>query len=179
MELKTEDDLFELPNSDERHELVAGFIVAEPLPSPLHDQVRQRLFLRIHEFVAARKLGKVFFATGFKLSVSPDTVRGPDFAFVRGERLSGHNLLRFIPGAPDLAVEVLSPTNRRGEILIKVAEYLHANGRLVWVIDPRRRLATTYRSLDPPRLIAADGALEGEDVLPGFSVPLASLFSDL
>ena len=175
---KTEEDLLALPDNDKRHELVAGRIVEEPLPSWLHDQVRQILEETLHRFVRDRRLGKVRGECGFLLRRDPDTVRGPDISFVRRERLAGLDRKKFFRGAPDLAVEILSPSNRAGEVRAKVADYLNAGCRLVWVIDPDKRDAEVYRALDAPRHIAPDGRLDGEDIVPGFSVPLAVVFED-
>ncbi|MGH7645260.1 MAG: Uma2 family endonuclease, partial [Gemmatimonadales bacterium] len=77
--------------------------------------------------------------------------------------------------APDLAVEVLSPGDRPGELLAKVADWLNAGSRLVWVVDPERRHAVVYRADGTETLVGADDSLSGEDVVPGFSCPLASI----
>jgi Uma2 family endonuclease len=110
------------------------------------------------------------------LARDPDTVRGPDLSFVSRERLSNFDDTRFFSGAPDLAVEILSPSNRRGAIHAKVADYLAAGARLVWVIDPKRKSVTTYRTLLAPRRLELHEALHGEDVLPGMTIPLESIF---
>jgi len=177
--LKTEDDLMALPDDDMRHELVNGVIVAEPFPSLLHDRVRRHLERILEGFVLKRELGEIFGEVGFLLTRQPDTVRGPDLSFVRKERLAGIDYEKFFRGAPDLAVEILSPSNRRGEVRAKVADYLNAGCRLVWVIDPKKKTAVAYRTLEMPRRIDAGGKLDGEDVLPGFEIPLASIFDEL
>ena len=176
---KTEDDLAALPDNDRRHELVAGVIVEEPLPMALHDRVRRRLERVLEAFVESHRLGEVFGEAGYLLARDPDTVRGPDLSFVRAERLVGFDETRFFRGAPDLAVEILSPSNRKKEVEAKISDYLKAGCHLVWVIDPKKRTATAYRALHAPRLVAPDGTLDGEDVLPGLSIPLASIFSEL
>src|SRR2546430_1980150 len=79
--------------------------------------------------------------------------------------------------APDLVVEILSPGDRPGEVLAKVADWLSAGTKLVWVIDPERRLARVYRSDGTETLVGADGALDGEDVLPGFACRLVTIFA--
>jgi Uma2 family endonuclease len=175
---KTEDDLLALPDDEMRHELVAGLIVAEPLPFARHDRVRRRLETLLEEFVASPRLGEVFGEAGYLLARNPDTVRGPDLSFVRAERLVDFDDTRFFRGAPDLAVEILSPSNRAGQVRAKVADYLNAGCPLVWVIDPSKKFGTAYRSLDAPRRITADESLDGEDVLPGLSIPLASIFQE-
>ena len=172
----TEADLANLPDDESRHELVAGILVAEPLPSPRHDRTFRRLLRLLGDFVATHELGEVFGETGFVLARDPDTVRGPDLSFVSRERLSNFDDARFFSGSPDLAVEILSPSNRRGAIHAKVADYLAAGTRLVWVVDPERKSITTYRTLLAPRRLESHEALSGEDLLPGLVIPLEAIF---
>ena len=101
--------------------------------------------------------------------------RAPDVAFVREDRLDFDGT-RFAPLAPDLAVEVLSPSNTVSEIHDKVLDYLEAGTRLVWVVDPASRTVTVYRSRDEIRLLRADDEIDGADVLPGFHRRVAELF---
>jgi Uma2 family endonuclease len=110
------------------------------------------------------------------LARDPDTIRGPDLSFVSRERLKGFDDARLFSGAPDLAVEILSPSNRRGEMHARVADYLAAGARLVWVIDPKRRSVTVYRTLLAPRRLESHESLDGEDVLPGLLIPLEAIF---
>ena len=169
-------DLASLPDGDRRHELEAGRILSEPLPSPRHDRVRRRLERLLETFVEEHGLGEVFGEAGFVLARDPDTVRGPDLSFVRRERLAGLDETRFFEGAPDLAVEILSPSNRPYQVRAKVADYLEAGSRLVWVVDPEKRTVTTWRSILAPRVVGIDGELDGEEMLPGLRVPVAALF---
>ncbi len=126
--------------------------------------------------VDAHQLGAVYAAeTGFTLARHPDTVRASDIAFVRGERLPDPEPAGFPDLAPDLVVEVLSPGDRPGEVLAKVADWLSAGTRLLWVVDPERRLARVYRHDGTETIVTAEGALDGEDVLPGFSCSLVSI----
>ena len=174
--LLTAGEYSRLPDDAYRHELQAGLSLAEPMPFPRHAQVQARLGAVLFGFVEPRGLGVVLSRAGFLLSENPDTIRGPDVSFVRADRFdpvaaeSG-----FFRGAPDLAIEILSPSNRPGEIHAKVADYLAAGAKLVWVIDPKRQVVSVYRTLLAPRRVDASGELSGEDVLPGFSFPVASL----
>jgi len=172
----TEADLLNLEDDTCRHELVAGVIVAEPFPTPRHDRTFRRLLRLLADFVEAHGLGEVFGETGYVLARDPDTVRGPDLSFVSRERLQGLDDARFFPEAPDLAVEILSPSNRRGEMHAKVADYLAAGTRLVWVVDPKRKSATTYRTLLAPHRLESSEFVDGEDVLPGLVIPLEAIF---
>jgi Uma2 family endonuclease len=95
---------------------------------------------------------------------------------VSRERLADLDDARFFAGAPELAVEILSPSNRRGEMHAKVADYLAAGSRLVWVVDSARTTVTTYRTLLAPRRLGPSDTLDGEDVLPGLAIPVESIF---
>jgi Uma2 family endonuclease len=112
---------------------------------------------------------------GFTLHRDPDTVRGPDVAFVRKERVPDPIPATFLEFAPDLVGEVLSPNDRPGEVLAKIGDWLDGGARLVWVIDPERRVARVYRADGTEQILGENDQLAGEDVLPGFSCALASL----
>jgi Uma2 family endonuclease len=168
-----------LPDDDEeQHELVAGLLVAEPRPFARHGWVTARVVCLLGAHVRTHGLGVVLGNdAGFILARSPDTVRGPDVAFVSRERFEAQAEIRgYFPGAPDLAVEVLSAGSRPAEVRAKVADYLAAGSRLVWVVDAEHRRVTVYRTLLAPRMLAGDELLDGEEVVPGFSAPVAALF---
>lgn len=113
-----------------------------------------------------------------RTSRSPDTVRAPDVAFICSARLPDPPPPGFAELAPDLAVEVLSPDDRPGEVLEKVADWLKGGCRLVWVVDPRRKLARVYRADGTEALVTSSDSLDGEDVLPGFSCELAGIVDE-
>jgi Uma2 family endonuclease len=131
---------------------------------------------RLADHVEMNGLGQVYAGdTGFTLSRAPDTVRAPDIAFIRRARIPDPEPPGYPDFAPDLAIEVLSPSNRPGETLAKIADWLSAGTSLVWVIDPERRLARVYRPDGTEAIVPADDALDGEDILPGFSCPLSAI----
>jgi len=172
----TLDDYMRIPDDGRRNSLQAGLLIEEPQPFARHGQIQARLAHFLSEFVDAHDLGVVLTESGFLLSRNPDTVRGPDVSFVRSDRFDAEEAARgYIQGAPDLAIEILSPSYRPGDTHAKVADYLAAGASLVWVIDPMQRTAMVYRSLLAPRRVGVDGVLEGEDVLPGFSVSVARI----
>ncbi len=174
--LVTVDEYAELPEDGRRLELQAGILIAEPQPFPRHAQIQARLSRMLLDFVEPRGLGVVLTQGGFLLSRHPDTVRAPDVAFVRGDRFDADEAERaFFRGAPDLAIEILSASNRPGEIHAKVADYLASGSTLVWVVDPARRFVSVYRSLLAPRRVATGELLQGEDVLPGLSICVAAV----
>jgi Uma2 family endonuclease len=113
--------------------------------------------------------------SGVLLRRGPDTVRAPDVWFVRADRAPAEAADEFFPGSPDLAVEVLSPSDRFGPVVQKARDYLAAGTRLVWVIDPKGRTAAIFHADGSARLLGEEDALDGEDVLPGFSVTLRDL----
>jgi Uma2 family endonuclease len=174
-QLVTADVLRELPS--ERHcELVRGEIVDMPPPGMRHGLVCGRVARRLSAHVDHHRLGLLLTNdAGFLLSTNPDTVRGPDISFVRADRVPA-DLSGYFHGAPDLAVEVLSPNDSAGQIDAKVQDYLAAGCRLVIVLNPERKSATLHSPDHTARTLFADQTLSTGDVLPGFSCPVAELF---
>lgn len=174
----TVEDLYELPDDGRCYELQAGRLLSEPLPGTRHGLVMAAIVELLRDHVRSRKLGVVLTGDpGFILARSPDTVRGPDVAFVSRERFEKVGAVpAAFPGPPDLAVEVLSPGDRPGEVHAKVADYLAAGARRVWVVDPQGEHVTVYGSLLAPRILERTDTLDGEEVIPGFAVRVAELF---
>ena len=174
--LMTAEDLLRTRVPDKRTELVRGVLaVCEPAGSR-HGLVTMNLGAELAVYAKHTGAGGVYAAeTGFKLASNPDTVRAPDIAFVTRDRLPPPATTGYPALAPDLAVEVLSPGDRPGEVLAKVADWLTAGTRLVWTVDPERRVARVYRHDGSETLVTAEDALEGEDVLPGFACSLESI----
>jgi Uma2 family endonuclease len=133
---------------------------------------------RITRYAKERGLGKVFIGdAGVFMQRDPDTVRGPDVLFVRTSRLPPREALKsYFEIPPDLCVEVVSPTDRWSKITEKVDMFLAFGVILVWVIDPQTRTAHVYRKGREVRVVLSTESLDGEDVLPGFALPLAELF---
>ena len=173
--LMTADELLHLNLPDKRTELVRGRLIVREPAGWTHGIVAMNIGAKLAAHVNQHGAGVVLAAeTGFKLESDPDTVRAPDVAFVARDRIP--KAPRGFPAlAPDLAVEVLSPDDRPGEVLAKVGEWLSAGTKLVWVVDPARLLARVYRADGSESAVSVDGSLDGEDLLPGFSCPLASL----
>lgn len=120
-----------------------------------------------------------YLETGFLLETNPDTVRSPDVSFLSRERPEAATRIRgFIPGAPELAVEVISPNDLYTEVAEKVAEYLEHGTRMVIVVNPRRPNVAVHRPGRPVRILAIDDTIDGEDVMPGWSLPVRDLFDE-
>jgi len=171
------EEFFMLPDDGWRTELVRGLVVREPPAGAGHGHLGSTLLFHLMAFVREQGSGRVFGAdTGFRLFRSPDTVRAPDVAFVAEGRFDAGLPVGYVPFAPDLAVEVVSPSNTASELQEKVLDYLAAGTRLVWVVDPRRETVTVYRSRDDIRILGREDELEAPDVLPGFRVEISELF---
>jgi len=169
----TAEQLLRVSIPGKRVELVRGLLRVREPAGLRQGRVVATLSRRLSEHVEANGFGQVYVGdTGFTLARNPDTVRAPDIAFIRRERIPDPEPPGYPDLAPDLAVEVLSPGNRPGEMLAKIADWLNAGTRLVWVIDPERRLARVYREDGTEAVRLASDALDGEDVVPGFVCPL-------
>lgn len=159
-----------------RCELVRGELRMMIPPAYEHGRITFRMGYRLGQYVEPRKLGTILAAeTGFLLSREPDTVRAPDVAFVRAEREPGP-IRGYFPGAPDLAVEVLSPEDRPGQVREKVLEWLAAGALAVWVVDPRERTVAVHAPNREPRVLGESEHLRGGEVLPGFELAVREIF---
>lgn len=180
--LITAEQLLHWPDPELRLELVAGRLHEMTLASGGHGRIEMNFAVALAVHVRARALGVVFPSdTGFVLQRGPDTVRAPDVAFVAAGRLpaAGVSWRGFLELAPDLAVEIRSPSDRTRGSRAKVAEYLAAGVRAVWTVDPPRRSVTVHAPGAAPRVLAEGDVLEGGDVVPGFRCTVAELFEGL
>jgi Uma2 family endonuclease len=176
--LLTAEHLAAMDDDHYKLELDEGRLVIMEPPRLWHGRVEARISALLFAFVEEHRLGVVYGGDpGFILARDPDTVRGPDVAFVRAERALGADEENwYYEGAPDLAVEVLSPSDRPGQLAKKVKNYLDAGARLVWVVDPRARTVVVHAPDTPPRILGEGDAIDGADVLPGFRAPVAAFF---
>lgn len=178
--LVTAAELLHLPDPGDgvRFELVSGVLVRMSPSSVRSNAISIRIAHLMLGFVDDHDLGAVGGSEGgFRLKADPDTVRAPDVWFIRKDRIPAGGIPDdFWPGAPDLAAEVLSPTDRTADIWRRVGEYLEAGARLVWVLDPKTQSAVAFPADSLPVIIPADGVLDGGAVLPGFVLPLREVF---
>lgn len=164
---------------DEPCELVEGKIVWMSPANYLHGRTMVRVSAALEAWARRSKLGRVVSGdVGFILRRNPDTVRAPDVAYVVRERQPTREKASFFyDGPPDLAIEIVSPSQRWPELERKAREYLHAGTLAVWIVDPDDRTARIYRGADVVPL-AADGELADAALLPGFALGLVDLFAD-
>lgn len=176
----TAEDLLAMPKDDLLHELVRGELRTMAPAGFEHGDIGSELLGRMRSHAKAAKLGKVVGPdTGFTLSRDPDTVRSPDIAFVRASRVPVATPEGFFPGAPDLAVEVLSPGDRMEEVEEKVDEYFAAGTHVVWAVSPRRKTVRVYRRDGTSMTLRVSDTLDGGEVLAGFTCKVAELFSEV
>lgn len=160
-------------------ELVKGRIVYMSPTGDEHGGVELTVGVLLYEFVRQNKLGKVHSGeVGIYTGRNPDIVRGADVIFIANERYAQKTNATFLEIAPDLVVEVLLPSNTVLEMNQKLREYFAIGVRLVWLVDPVARSVLAYRALTDVREFATGDELPGDDVLPGFAVPVARIFED-
>ena len=178
LQRSTASELFEMPDDGFRYELVKGELRRMSPAGGEHGAVVWNLSSLLGPHIKADKLGQGFGAeTGFKIAADPDTVRAPDVAFVRRERIPEAGIPKnFWEIAPDLAVEVVSPGDTYDEVDEKVNDWLDAGTRAVWVVNPRKRLVSVYRSVKDVTILTEEDVLDGGDVLPGFSCKVSEIF---
>jgi Uma2 family endonuclease len=163
-----------LPDDGLRHELDEGELITMPPTFGLHGKVLIVTSSLLFNFVRPRSLGLVVSDVGFQLSAN--TLRAPDIAFIKADRALTLDLERRFVGAPDLAIEIISPSETAADIAHKVRQYLHA-GAIVWVLYPKDRSVHAFDSAKNVRILEGDDLLDAPALLPGFSVRVNELFA--
>lgn len=181
VQLMTADELLVMPDDGFLYELIKGELIkSSPPPGHEHGLVTMNIAGPLYEYAKSKDLGKVYAAeTGFLLEQNPDTVRAADVAFIKRERIEKAAPVKgYWIGAPDLAVEVVSPSDTVDRIEGKVAEWLKAGTALVWVVSPKLHTITVYRSLTDIIALTERDSLDGGDVIPGFTISVAGVFAE-
>jgi Uma2 family endonuclease len=176
----TDDELMSLPDGN-RYELINGELIDMGNSGALHGYVCSILVMALMNYILPRKLG-IILDSSTAFTMQNGNKRSPDISFVSKANLQGFEQLPdgFLAGAPDLAIEVLSPNNTIAEIHQKLVEYFENGSRLVWVINLKQHYVLVYRSAkEPDRLLKQSDSLDGEEVIAGFTMPLSELFQKL
>jgi|SRR6185369_4736955 len=160
-------------------ELIEGRIVRTCPAGPVHGGLEVRLSARLFGWADSTECGSVLAGeVGIYVRRDPDTVRAADVLFISAERYARRQPAGYLDIAPELVVEILSPDDRWSEVMAKLAEYFEAGVDRVWVVDGRLRRVFSYRSLAEVEPLSGGDVLTDEEILPGFSLPLAELFRD-
>ncbi len=174
--LMTAEELIRLPRGRRRYELVKGELLTMSPAGEEHGAVIMNLAVPLGQHVKANKLGRVYGAeTGFKLESDPDTVLAPDIAFIKAERL-GALTKSYREGAPDLAVEVISPGESKNKIEKKTQRWLQGGAFAVWLVNPQTRTVSVCRLKLATKILSETDRLTGDDIVPGFSFPVSEIF---
>jgi Uma2 family endonuclease len=176
----TAQELLQYTHEPYRQELVDGILCEMEPPGAEHGIVAMRIGMLLASYVIEHKLGVAFAGEiGFLLRSDPDTVRAPDAGFISQARVdaAGGIPQGYWPGPPDLAIEVVSPNDRRSDVEGKALDWLSAGARAVVVLDPSLRTATVYRARDDIRILTEEERLDLDGVVPGWSARVGELFA--
>ena len=179
--IMTVDEFLAASLPDGKSELVRGELRMTPPPGAPHGRAAANIQFLLTVHVRQHRLGMVFGdSVGYELTRFPNTVRVPDASFVRADRLPPEGVR---PGtfkfAPDLAIEVLSPSERASELEEKLHDYIIAGTTLLWIADPVRRTVMTVSTEEPVRWLSEGDTLIGGDVVPGFSCSVTEVFEGI
>src|SRR5579864_8004450 len=174
--LITADELEQMPDDDSvRIELDEGELITMPPVGMDHGDCESNIDVLLASYVRKHRLGRVYVGdTGFRLR--GDTVRAPDIAFVRRDRVDAVYRRGFGRGAPDLAVEIFSPSDSIRQLMRKVKQYFAAGCHTVWIVYPEQQEVNVLEASGADRLLKAGDTIEAPELLPGFSVPVAEFF---
>ena len=173
------EQLAKLPDDDRLYELDEGELITMAPASGMHGRMESRVTRVLDIFMREHPVGELLTSdTGFVLSRNPDVLRSPDLAFLRSDKADLVQEDGFVEGAPDLAIEIVSPSDSATSVVRKVRQYLEAGTHTVWVIHRRTREVQVHEASGTSRFLTADQILDAPDLLPGFSVKVAELFPD-
>jgi Uma2 family endonuclease len=175
--LMTAEELMQLPDDGFRYELINGELKKMPPPGPPHGRIAFRLSSALGPFISEHELGEGFTEIGFKLTSNPDTVLAPDLAFLTNECFAkGRDREGYWLGAPDLAVEVLSPSDRPGKVKQRISRWFSLGAKQLWIVDPKHSTVSVYRSESDVTTFSGSDYLEAQDLFPGFRISLDKIF---
>ena len=176
--LVTADELLLMPDDGRRYELIEGELIEMAPVGGIHGNIGMRIAGLLFQHVHNNDLGELFGAeTGVFLQHDPDTVRAPDAAFIAKDRIPPDGIpTGFLDTIPDLVVEVVSPSDRAGQVHEKIEQWIKHGVKLVWLVHPERRSITVYRSVREVQVLHEGDTLTGDPVLPDFSCPVAEIF---
>ena len=177
--ITTADELLEMPADGCRYELVDGVLRKMSPAGAEHGAITSVLHWHLTAHVRTNGLGTTYSSdTGFKIASEPDSVLAPDVSFVAKDRtLAIRDIRKFVPFAPDLAIEVLSPSDSYSETVEKIEAWLAAGTRAVILVDPRLKTVAIHRSPTKQEVLTEKDALKVPEVVPGWSMAVAEIFA--
>lgn len=175
----TEQELMSLPKEGYKYELIQGELIMGPAGIE-HEEIGANLLTALRRFVSERKLGIVC-GSSAGYWMKSGNLRSPDVSFIRKERLQGYKRppKGFFQGSPDIAIEILSPTDTVEGLHGKIVEYFENDTKLAWVVNPEEQTVLIYHSPQPSKLLTKNDLLDGEEILKGFTFPIAELFAEI
>ncbi len=176
--LITAEELLDMADDGFRYELVRGELVKIMGTGLEHAYIADNCYWNSGAYIRRHNLGRVFSSQlGYRLASDPDTVRIPDLAFIRRERLDAVGVIQgYFPGAADLAIEVISPNDRYRDVETKLSDYFAAGTLMVIVLEPSTRTVKVYRSTTDDIILTEADTLDGGDVVPGWRMPVSEIF---
>jgi Uma2 family endonuclease len=166
-----------LPGEGVRHELDEGELITMPGPKLRHSVIAMIIGTALRTYVVAQRLGLVLIEASFLLCAEPITLRQPDVAFVRADRIRAADLDGYVEGAPDLAIEIVSPSDSMADIDRKVEQYLAAGSTLVWVVIPKHERIRIFRADGTSTVRHRGEILDAAELFPGWSMPVEQVFA--
>jgi Uma2 family endonuclease len=174
----TAEEFMELPDDGYRYELINGELERMPPPGLPHGRMQARLLAPLGQFVWDHDLGEVFGEVGVKVTSNPDTVLAADVTFITKQRLEeAGEISGYWPGPPDVAVEVLSPSDRPSKVKARISHWFAHGVKQLWIVNQKNRTVTVYRSPSDATTFCGSDYLEAQDLLPGFRLSLDRIFS--
>jgi Uma2 family endonuclease len=165
-----------LPADGVRHEMNAGELITLPPPKSMHSRVARSVFTTLDAFLRREGRLEVYQEAGYVLSYEPSTIRQLDVSVLTKARIDSTPEDSYFEGAPELAVEIVSPSDSAEDLEIKIRQYLNAGAKQVWVLYPKTRDVQVFEE-NQAAILSGDQVLDGGDLLPGFAVKVSALFS--
>ncbi len=172
----TLEEFAQLPDDGVRHEISEGELITMAPPKFLHSRIARRVFKAIEAALDKSGSGEALAEAGYVLSREPLTIRQPDLSLLSQERIQGTAPDDYFEGAPDLAVEVVSPSHSAQDLEVKVEQYLHSGSKQVWVLYPNTKRVHVFKPDRQIRVLDETQTLDAGDLLPGFSIKIADFF---
>ncbi|MGI9075317.1 MAG: Uma2 family endonuclease [Bryobacteraceae bacterium] len=172
----TLEEFTQLPDDGVRHEISEGELITMPPPKSLHTLIALVILEALQAYLKQRGGARAFPEAGYVLSRDPLTIRQPDVSVLSTERIQSTPPDDYFEGAPELAVEVVSPSDSAEDLEVKVEQYLQSGAKQVWILYPKTKRLHFFRPGNQLRVLDETQTLDAAELFPGFSVKVADLF---